>query len=288
MKKWVVNKFKNKDFKLKNGLTKILLSPYLVIMFLLIVVPFLFILFYSFASSQNNGITFTINFNNFIYFFSNLVFIKSLTLSIAYALLASFISLIISYPFAYILAFTKSKFLKNNIFVLISMPLWITALLKMIGLQTLFNMINPNLLGTWFSIVIGMVYLFLPFMILPIYNSLEKIDVSLIHASNDLGASRTQTFWKIIFRNSISGVTTGIFLVLVQASTSLVIIKYMGVGKINLISGVIESYFFKGSNFGFGAAISFILIVFILIILFITKIIEKKIIGKVQLNEKVF
>ncbi len=283
------NNKKNKDFVIKKTFFKILLSPYIVIMFFLIVIPFALTCFYSLCTSNSEGnLSFSLNLENFINFFSNQIFIKSLFLSIGYGLLASLICVVIGYPFAYFLAFTKSKFLKNNILVLITMPLWISILLRSIGLQNLFNFINPNLLGTGFSIVIGMVYLFLPFMILPIYNSLEKIDVTLIDASRDLGANPIKTFWKIIFKFSIPGVFTGLILVLVQASTSLVIVKYMGAGKINLISKVIESYFFQGTNFYFGAAISVILIIFITIIIAISKLIEKKITGKVQQNEEVY
>ncbi len=283
-----INKKKSKEFVIHKKFYQFLLNPYLIIMFFLIVLPFLLTCFYSLISPSGNNISFVINLQNFIYFFSNQVFIKSLVLSIAYALLAAAICVVIGYPFAYFLAFTKSKLLKNNIFLLISMPLWISILLRSIGLQNFFDVIDPTLLGTWFSVVIGMVYLFLPFMILPIYNSLERIELVLIDASNDLGATPFKTFWKIIFKFSIPGLFSGIILVVIQASTSLVIVKYMGAGKIELISKVIESYFFQGSNFAFGATISVILIFFIALILGITKLIQRKIVGKVEYNEEVY
>ncbi len=284
----VKNKIKknNNNFSTKRQL----ITPYFIIAIFLILIPFLFILFYAFIIPVPAGDTnfFKINLSNFIKFFSDSNLVASLFYSIGYAFLAAILSVIMGYPFAYFLSFSKSKLLKDNIFLLITLPLWINMLMKVIGLQTIFRIAAPNLLGTGFSIVIGMSYMFLPFAILPMYNSFSRIDRSLIEASNDLGANRIQTFFKIIFHFSISGIFIAITLVVVQASTSLVVVKYMGIGKINLISKVIESYFFKGSDFGLGAAISLILVVFISIIFIISKLIEKRIEGKFKFDEKVF
>ncbi|WP_425378545.1 ABC transporter permease [Spiroplasma endosymbiont of Polydrusus pterygomalis] len=187
------------------------------------------------------------------------------------------------------MAFCKSKLLSKNIWILVTLPIWINMLLKIIGLQTLFNIIAPGLLGTPISVVIGMVYAFLPFVILPIYNSLDRIDISLIEASKDLGANGFKTFWKVIFRQSIPGIIAGETLLLVQAATSLIIVKFMGNGRINLIVDVIEAYFFKGENFGIGAAISVVLalIVFLIIVLsnWLSKYFETR---KGRQNDKFF
>ncbi len=267
---------------------RILLNPYLVIMFLLIVLPAILILIYSLVTKNPYDIAFKVNFKNFMTFFSNKSIVETLFISIGYSLIAALIAVLIAYPFAYLLVFSNSKFVKSNIYVLITMPIWISLLLKSIGLQTLFMLLAPQLLGTWVSIVVGMVYMFLPFVILPIYNSLDKIDRHMIEASNDLGASSFTTFRKIILPFSISGIMTGATLLVVQAATSLVIVKYLGAGKIDLIANIIESYFFKGSNFGFGATISVILVIFIFIIIGLSKLIEKKVTGRVQQNEKVY
>jgi len=273
-------KFKNKYIsKFNRNIFKIFLSPYLIILFLLIFLPSLLILIYSIISFDTNSSVFEINLQNFITFFSNLNFLKTLFLSILFAFLASIFAVIIGYPIAYILAFFKSKIIKNNLYFIISLPIWINMLLKVIGLQTIFNVLSFHhnyLIGTWYSIVIAMTYMFLPFSILPIYNSLNKINKNYINASYDLGANKFKTFWRIIFRSSISGIIIAITLVIVQASTSLIVVKYFGAGKINLISKIIESYFFQGTNFGFGAAISVVLIFFILVILGINKIINSK------------
>lgn len=252
----------------KRGLNPIL-WPYIIIMILLIVVPLLIILLYSFIQPTGNSLVFEINFKNFVTFLSERKFVIALLLALGYSFIAALIAIVIAYPVAYVMAFCKSKLLSKNIWILVTLPIWINMLLKIIGLQTLFNIIVPGLLGTPISVVIGMVYAFLPFVILPIYNSLDKIDKSLIEASKDLGANGFKTFWKVVFRQSIPGIIAGGTLLLVQAATSLIIVKFMGNGRINLIVDVIESYFFKGENFGIGAAISVILeiIVFLIIVL---------------------
>lgn len=276
----------NKWFK--RGFNPIL-WPYLIIMILLIVVPLLIILLYSFIQPTGNSLVFEINFKNFVTFFSEQKFVIALFLALGYSLIAALIAIVIAYPVAYVMAFCKSKLLSKNIWILVTLPIWINMLLKIIGLQTLFNIIAPSLLGTPISVVIGMVYAFLPFVILPIYNSLDKIDTSLIEASKDLGANGFKTFWKVIFRQSIPGIIAGGTLLLVQAATSLIIIKFMGNGRINLIVDVIEAYFFKGENFGIGAAISVVLalIVFLIIVLSnaLSKYFETR---KGRRNEKVF
>ena len=194
-----------------------------------------------------------------------------------FALLAGVLAVIIAYPVAYIMSFTKSKWVSQNLWILITLPIWIAMILKMVGLQTLFSIIAPNLLGTIGAVIIGMVYAYIPFVILPIYNSLDKINRDLISASKDLGASWQQTFRKIILFKTIPGVITGLTIFIIQASTSLLIVHYMGEGKINLITSIIQSYFFKSGNFKFTAAISLILTAFVIIILVINKVLIKKI-----------
>ena len=148
-------------------------------------------------------------------------------------------------------------------------------ILKVIGLQILFDIVAPGLLGTPISIIIGMVYAFLPFVILPIYNSIEKINPNLINASRDLGANRMTTIRKVVLYKAIPGIITGATLLIIQASTSLLIIHYMGNGQINLAVQVIQSYILKSGNFGFGAAIALVLAFFVAIIIFANKLLLK-------------
>ncbi|WP_400248729.1 spermidine/putrescine ABC transporter permease [Spiroplasma sp. ald] len=291
---WCRTKYLNTSYHAKQNKWfkrgfNLILWPYLIIMSLLIVVPLLIILLYSFIQPTGNSLVFEINFKNFVTFFSEQKFVIALLLALGYSLIAALIAIVIAYPVAYVMAFCKSILLSKNIWILVTLPIWINMLLKIIGLQTMFNIIDPSLLGTPISVVIGMVYAFLPFVILPIYNSLDKIDTSLIEASKDLGANCFKTFWKVIFRQSIPGIIAGGTLLLVQAATSLIIVKFMGIGRINLIVDVIEAYFFKGENFGIGAAISVVLalIVFLIIVLSnsLSKYFETR---KGRRNEKVF
>ena len=115
------------------------------------------------------------------------------------------------------------------------------------------------------SVYVGMVYNFLPFMVLPIYNVLIKIDRNVINAARDLGANSVQTFWKVIFPLSIPGVISGITMVFVPALTTFVISSLLGGSKILLIGNVIEQEFTKGSNWNLGAGLSIVLMVFILL-----------------------
>ncbi|WP_425380174.1 spermidine/putrescine ABC transporter permease [Spiroplasma endosymbiont of Stenodema calcarata] len=277
---WCRTKYLNASYQakqnkwFKRGLNPVL-WPYIIIMILLIVVPLLIILLYSFIQPTGNSLVFEINFKNFIIFFSERKFVIALFLALGYSVVAALIAIVIAYPVAYLMAFCKSKLLSKNIWILVTLPIWINMLLKIIGLQTLFNMIAPGLLGTPISVVIGMVYAFLPFVILPIYNSLDKIDKSLIEASKDLGANGFKTFWKVIFRQSIPGIIAGGTLLLVQAATSLIIVKFMGNGRISLIVDVIESYFFKGENFGIGAAISVILAIIVFLIIVLSNLLSR-------------
>lgn len=263
--------------------------PYLIIMVLLIVLPLLMILLYSVIVPSKGSLVFEINLKNFINFFKERTFVVSLLLSLVYALGSSLIAIVISYPVAYAMAFCKSKFLSRNIWILVTLPIWINMLLKSIGLKTLFNLIAPSLLGTPISIIIGMVYMFIPFVILPIFNSLERIDKSLIEASMDLGASKWKTFWNITFHQSVPGIISGGVMMMVQAATTLVIVRFLGEGKINLIAQVVESYFFKDGNFGIGSAISVVLAIIIFLIILISRLIAKKFTFKKggRRNEKV-
>lgn len=291
---WLYIKYLNIFFyiKQKKIFKIIFFNPILllnfIIIILLIVIPLLIILLYSFIQPTGNSLLFEINLKNFIIFFSEKKFIIALFLALGYSLISSLIGIIIAYPIAYFMAFCKSKLLSKNILILVILPIWINILLKIIGLQTLFNIVSPYLLGTPISIIIGMVYAFLPFVILTIYNSLYKINISLIEASKDLGANGFKTFWKIIFRKSIPGIISGGTLLLIQSATSLIIVKFMGNGQINLIVDVIESYFF-GDNFGIGASISIILAIVIFLIILISNSLSKYFeIRKEHNNDKFF
>lgn len=277
----VKNKIKDKsvNFGFKSWIT--LSYPYLVLMIILIVLPLLIVILYSVIKATNNAWIFRFTFSNFNDFFKESSFVMVLLRSIGYSFVATFIAVVFGYPVAYIMAFMSTKIVSKNIWVLVTLPIWINILLRTIGLQIIFSILGPNvLLGTPIGIILAMVYMFMPFVILPIYNSLEKTDHSLLEASQDLGASQWKTFWRVTFRFSVPGIVSGFTLMMLSAMTSLVVVKYIGEGKTILIANIIESYFYRGANFAYGAAISVILGVIVLIIIFTLKAVGRWATGK--------
>ncbi|WP_031543353.1 spermidine/putrescine ABC transporter permease [Mesoplasma photuris] len=267
---------RTKLFNFTKGKVWPILAPFFAVMGLLVILPLLMIIIFAFVEPVDGVQQFAITIENFWKMFTDANIMGSLGLSIGYALLASILCVIFGYPIALMMAQMRSKILARNMWVLITMPIWISMLLRTLGLQSLFYLLSPTVMGTPIAIIIGMVYMFIPFAITPIYDSLESRRIDLEEAAQDLGASKFKTFWTITVRSSIPGVLTGFSLVIVQAATSLIIVKYMGDGKVNLISAVIESYFFKGNNFGFGAAISVVLAAMVFALMVIIRVISNK------------
>jgi len=278
---FIKNKIKDKsvNFGFKSWVT--LAYPYLLVMIILIVLPLLMVILYSIIKATNNAWIFRFTFSNFNDFFKENSYVMVLLRSIGYSFVATLIAVIFGYPIAYIMAFMSTKIASKNIWVLVTLPIWINILLRTIGLQIIFSILGSNvLLGTPIGIILAMVYMFMPFVILPIYNSLEKTDRNLLEASQDLGASKMKTFWKVTFRFSVPGIVSGFTLMMLSAMTSLVVVKYIGEGKTILIANIIESYFYRGANFAYGAAISVILGIIVLIIIFTLKAIGSWATGK--------
>ena len=203
--------------------------------------------------------------------------IKALVYALVLSLISTIICLIMAYPLAMILC--NLNFNANGLIVMIFIvPMWMNFLLRTLAWQTLLekngviNMIlnalhlpTLNIINTPYAIVLGMVYNFLPFMLLPIYNSLIKIDKNVINAARDLGANGFLTFIRITFPLSLPGVISGITMVFVPALTTFVISDLLGGAKILLIGNVIEQKFKQGSNWNVGSGLSLVLMVFILI-----------------------
>lgn len=271
------NKFKELKFvkRMSKEIWPILI-PFFFVMGALVILPLLSIIVYAVIKPTNDSMVFKISLQNFVAIFSNGSIWVALGLSLAYAFIASLIAVAISYPIALTMARLKSKMLAKNLWVLVTMPIWISMILKILGLQSLFYLLAPSAMGTPFAIIVGMVYTFLPFAVSPIYNSLESMDRSYAQAALDLGASRNKAFWNMTFRQSLPGVISAFSLVIIQAATSLLVVRYMGEGKISLITTIIENYFFKGTDFGFGAAISVVLALFVFLIIFVLKALSNK------------
>ena len=253
-----------------NKLKKWLAAPYAVWAAGFIIIPLILILYYAFTGEEGG---FTLS--NFAYVATK-ENIKALGLALWLSLLSTALCLLLAYPLAMILA-NRNVNQTSFIVLIFILPMWMNFLLRTLAWQTLLEkngVINSvlsflhlpalEIINTPYAIILGMVYNFLPFMVLPIYNVLIKIDRNVINAARDLGANSVQTFWKVIFPLSIPGVISGITMVFVPALTTFVISDLLGGGKILLIGNVIEQSFKQNSNWHVGSGLSLVLMVFII------------------------
>ena len=266
---------------------KKMVYPYLVWISIMIILPMLMIVFYAFTQKGNDVTTIRFTLDNFRYFFSDSIFLDVLKRSLLVALATTVICLIVGYPTAYIIAKAKPKN-KTWLILLITFPTWINMLVRTyawMGILQDRGIINNflaifgigpiKMLHTSFAVILGMVYNFVPFMILQIYSSLTKMDKSLLEAANDLGANKVQSFLRVTLPLSLPGVISGITLVFLPAVSSFFIPKLLGGGQYMLIGNVIESQFLTIGNWNLGSAISMIMAVIIMISMYITKKVDK-------------
>ncbi len=263
----------NKKKNIKKGgasLTKVLSTPYFLVLILLIIIPIFIMVLYSFQSDDISGV-FKISFtlNHYFSFFKEKNFIKVMGKSIYLALISTLITLIIGYPVAYLIS-TKKARTQAILMTLVTSPLWINMLLRTLALKQVIDMLFKGLIGTNIAVIAGMVYMFLPFMIIPIYTVLQKIDPALIEAAEDLGASKGQIVRKVIIPLSFSGVISGIMMVFLPAATTLVVPKYLGNGMY-LIGNLIEDIILKQGRFGYGSAIAIILSLIMMGLVFLVR-----------------
>ncbi len=212
---------------------------------------------------------------------------KALWEALKLSVISTVICLLLAYPLAMILCNMNVN--QNSFLVLIFiLPMWMNFLLRTLAWQTLLEktgVINSilatlhlpalNIINTPYAIVLGMVYNFLPFMVLPLYNVLVKIDKSVINAAYDLGANGMQTFLRIIFPLSLPGMVSGITMVFVPALTTFVISKILGGSKILLIGNVIEQEFTQTGNWNLGSGLSIVLMLFIIFNMVISVVTDK-------------
>lgn len=262
--------------------------PYIVWSLIMLLLPMLLIVFYAITDSGNTIINFSFTLDNFRKFFTDPDFLLVLWRSISIALKTTIICIVIGYPTAYFISRCSDK-VRNILILVITLPMWINMLVRTyawIGilsdggiLQKLFEMLglgSPQLLYTEGAVLLGMVYNFIPFMILQINTALSKMGKSLLEASADLGANRYQTFWKIVFPLSLPGVISGITLVFLPAVSSFFIPKLLGGGQYFLIGNVIENQFITVGEWNFGSAISVIMAVIMMISMYLVRYVEKR------------
>ena len=253
--------------------------PYVAWIAVMIVAPMLMIVLYAFTTAGNDVTTIRFTLDNFARFFSDQVFLDVLWRSLFIAVITTIICVLVGYPIAYAIAQRSEK---SNMFwvLVITMPTWINMMVRTyawVGILQDGGLIN-SLLGlfgigpfkmmyTTFAVVLGMVYNFIPFMILQIHTSLTKMDKSYLEAAADLGANKVQSFLPL----SLPGVLSGITLVFLPAVSSFFIPKLLGGGQYVLIGNVIETQFLTSGDWNFGSAISLIMAVIIMISMYITR-----------------
>ncbi len=241
--------------------------PYVIWALIMIVAPMLMIVLYAFSVKGNSVLTFQFTLDNFARFFRDSIFPSVLWRSLKMAFVTTGLCILIGYPTAYI--FAKMKPGNQAVMILlVTLPMWINVLVRTYAWRGLLGYVN---FGNELRVYVGMIYNFLPFMILEIYTSLSKIDPNLIVASHDLGANDMETFRRVILPLSLPGVVSGITLVFLPAVSSFFIPKFLGGGQYVLIGNLIEDYFITSGDWNFGSAISLIMALIILLSMFVMR-----------------
>jgi spermidine/putrescine transport system permease protein len=252
-----------------------LLAPVTLWLGLFFLVPLLFILAYSFGTSGVYG-EMTLGFNpgNFLKVFDPL-YLEIIVRTFVIALINTLLCLALGYPLAYFIAFKGGRW-KNALILMVMIPFWTSLLLRAYAwvvildgngianriLQFLGITDEPvTLIFTPQAVIMGMVYSYLPFMILPLYAALEKFDVSLKEAAQDLGASRWHTFWRVTFPLSMPGVIAGSILVFIPSAGEFVIPTLLGGARTVMVGNLIQDQFLQARDWAFGSALSVMLAV---------------------------
>ena len=261
--------------------------PYLIWGTCMLLLPMLLIVFYSVIQPGNEVTTFRFTLANYIRFFTDPDFLLILWRSLTIAVETTAICLLIGYPIAYWIS-RCSKKTQNLMVLAITLPMWINMLVRTyawIGILSKggpvsivlswFGIKDAEILYTQAAVLIGMVYNYLPYMILQIHSSLTKMDPSLEEAASDLGASPFQTFWRVTFPLSIPGVISGITLVFLPAISAFFIPKLLGGGWF-LIGNVIENQFITVGEWNFGSAISVIMAMIMMLLMSLVRKADRK------------
>ncbi len=260
--------------------------PYVAWITILIILPMLLIIAYAFTVEGTAFFQGQFTLDNFARFFSDAVFLQVLIRSMRTAIITTIVCLLLGYPAAY--AISRSGMSSTKLILVITLPTWINMLVRTyawVGILQDNGLLN-HLLGllhigpfqfmyTDFAVVLGMVYNFLPFMILEIHTSLSKMDPSYLEAASDLGADHVKAFFKVTLPLSIPGMISGITLVFLPAVSSFFIPKLLGGGQYVLIGNVIESQFLTSGNWSFGSALSLTMVIIIMISMYFTRKLDR-------------
>ncbi len=235
---------------------KMLALPYALFMVLFVVFPLLVILYYGFTDGSGH-----VSFDNLVNFFQSSKTVGTLLYSLFIAVIVTAVCLLIAYPVAYILA--KGEYARKHAFLLVFvLPMWINFTLRITAMKEILNVLEGNLAYyPFFNTILCMVYDFLPFMIMPLFNSLTKLDNSLMEAGADLGANKWQTVFKVVIPLTIPGIVSGITMVFLPAMTNYVVLD-MVYNSTYIMGSLIGSYF-SSYDWNNGSLISAILLMFI-------------------------
>ncbi len=259
---------------MKNSVRNVYLFPYVIWIGLFVVAPILLILYYSFFDIDGNW-----TFANYKTFFTP-IYLKMAASSVWYAFLITLFSLLVAYPTAYLLTKTKHKQLW---LLLIILPTWVNLLLKVyafLGIFGTYGLANAiletvgigkkQILFTDFSFVFVSVYIFIPFMILPIFNSLEELNPTLVDAARDLGASAWTTFRRVVFPLTLDGVKAGCQAVFIPSLSLFMITRLVAGNRVITLGTAIEQHFLVTQNWGMGSTIAVFLIIAMAIVVIAT------------------
>jgi spermidine/putrescine transport system permease protein len=250
--------------------------PYYAVLITLVVIPIFLMIVSSFQFDNQSGIypiSFTLN--HYLDFLRATSFVRAMTSSLWIAAATTVVALIIGYPLAYLLTRMKPK-TQITFLLLINAPMWINMLLRVRALEQIIRMFFPFLIDSFAGVVIGLVYVYLPFMVLPIFAVLSKIDPNLLESSADLGANKFKTITKVVIPLSLSGVLSGILMVFLPAATTIIIPQYLAPSQnIYMIGTLIEKSVINSGRISYASAVAIILSLVILGIVYYIKKLDR-------------
>lgn len=244
-------------------------APHMVWALLFIVAPMIFVLYFAFTDAEGN------------FSLANVTALgqygHTFVLSIAFALIATVVCLLIGYPLAYFMSRTSPR-TRKVLMVLIMLPMWCNLLIRTYALMALLDnggLLNSllesiglprlSIVGTNFGVILGMIYDFLPYMVLPIFTVMTKLDKRYIEAAHDLGCNNLQTLFRVVIPMTVSGVVSGVTMVFVPSISTFYISQKLGAGKIDLVGDTIERLFKNTSTYNVGAIISLVMMILIIV-----------------------
>ncbi|MGL5113073.1 MAG: ABC transporter permease [Flavobacterium sp.] len=277
---------------MKNFNKYILIFPLLLWLFLFLVLPYLFILTQSFVSTDDFGnVVYKLNIDSYLKIFTNPLYYETLIRTFLYAIIVAIVCIILSLPLAYFIAFKVAKN-KSFYYTLIVLPFWMSYIVRayawkvILGENGIFNssLINMGIIDkplrfvlySDFSVILCLIYIFLPFVCIPIYTSFEQISKSLVEASKDLGANSWVTFRRVIFPLILPGVISGGTLALVLTLGDFLAASLLGGPNTLFISSIVQNLFGTSNDKPLGSAVGVVLLILVFIVLELSSRYEKK------------